>query len=263
MNTCGTNCVAWLLPWWGFRPRGIRRSSGPKRTCGVASPRWRRGPPTAHTAARNDKPIYENVDLDEAVLHFRCGDLINSNHPSFGFMKFGSFSRHLPRDVKTIGIATQPFDKDGQTRRADGGNGNKAKCRKVVYAFVDHLQADFPQARITIRNDKAETIALTFARMIMAQHVVIGITSFGVFPGIATFGTGYVRNPDYLKAPNRWLLNPHIETLVDNVQVITEPRFMAGTCRQSWPADDGERYWNGCQNYTLPESYVKQKKPVL
>jgi hypothetical protein len=126
------------------------------------------------TPKRGVPPIYANVDLDEAVLHFRCGDLINSNHPSFGFMKFGSFSRHLPRNVTSIGIATQPFDRDGQTRRADGGDGNRDRCRRVVYAFVEHLKREFPAARITIRNDSTETIALTFSRMIMAGHVCGG-----------------------------------------------------------------------------------------
>lgn len=210
------------------------------------------------TPQRDDPPLYPNVDLDEAVLHFRCGDLISSDHPSFGFMKFASFSRHLPRNVTSIGIATQPFDRDAQTRRADGGDGNKARCRRVVLLFVQHLEREFPAARITIRNDSTETIALTFARMIMARDVVIGITSFGVFPGIATFGTGYVRHPDYNRAPNRWLLKPFVEDVVDNVRLITEPRLMAGTCKYSWPVDNGTKVLEWFQNYTLPESSVKQ-----
>jgi hypothetical protein len=65
------------------------------------------------TPKRHTPPIYPNVDLDEAVGHFRCGDLISSDHPRFGFMKFVAFSRHLHSNTKSIGIATQPFDEDG------------------------------------------------------------------------------------------------------------------------------------------------------
>jgi hypothetical protein len=186
---------------------------------------------------RGALPLFPNTDLDDAVLHFRCGDLISSTHPSFGFMKFGSFSRHISPDVRSIGIATQPFEMSAQQRDAEGGAWKMERCRTVVHAFVDHLQEKFPAARVTIRNDAEETIALTFARMVMANQTVIGITSFGVFPGVATFGTSYIRKPDFRKAPNRWLLSPHIETFVDNVKLVEEPALMANQCRKMWGKD--------------------------
>ena len=190
----------------------------------------------------------------KAVLHFRCGDLISSNHPSFGFMKFGSYSRHLDQNVTSIGIVTQPFDDHGQAREYDGGESKQAKCKKVVYALVDHLQEKFPAARVAIRNDANETIALTFARMVMAKQVVIGITSFGVFPGIATFGTSYIRKPDYDKAPNRWLLRPKVEEVLDNVKLVEEPRLMAMSCRRMWK-EDGSAVLDWFRSYeTQPNS---------
>jgi len=57
---------------------------------------------------------------------------------------------------------------------------------------------------------------------------------FGVFLGIATFGQGYVRQPDYNKVPNRWLLNPHVETMLDNVHLmVDEPKLMAAQWKNS------------------------------
>ena len=170
----------------------------------------------------------------EGCLHFRCGDLIGSNHLSFGFMKFGSFSRHLPRDVRTIGIVAQHFDPSGQTRLYDG----EAKCKQVVLAFVDFLQQEFQEATISIRNDTKETITLTYAHMVMAEHVVVGTSSFGAFPAVATCRTGYIRKPDYPKAPNRWLLyTPSIEEVVDNVKMVEEPKMMAVQCQKRWGKD--------------------------
>jgi hypothetical protein len=200
----------------------------------------------------DDPPIYNNFELDDAVLHFRCGDLISSTHPSFGFMKFGSYSRHLNRNTtRSIGIVTQPFGSDAQVRNYDGGMSNKQKCQRVVYAFVEHLQHEFPIAKISIRNDANETIALTFARMIMARQVVIGISSFGVFPGIATFGEAFIRKPDYARAPNRWLLdNPAIESVAPYVKLVDEPKLMAVTCKAKWQQTNGTAVLDWFQNYT-------------
>jgi hypothetical protein len=183
---------------------------------------------------KGDAPLFPNAELDDAMLHFRCGDLAFSNHPSFGFMKFGSFSRHLSPDVRSIGIATQPFDPSGQRRQAEGGGTAIQRCQLMVEAFVEHLTGLFPKARIRVHNGLDETIALTFARMVMANQTVIPITSFGVFPGVSTFGTGYIRYPDYAKAPNRWLITSPWMEKVDNVKLVKEPVLMAQQLKNMW-----------------------------
>lgn len=178
--------------------------------------------------------LYPYTELDDAVLHFRCGDLIASNHPSFGFMKFRSFSRHIASNVQSIGIVTQPFQINGQQRPAERVQMKLDRCRLVVTEFVGHLRKYFPRARITIRNDESETIALTYARMVMANQTISAISSFSVMPTLATFGFGYIRKPDFGKAPNRFLLHPNIEELVDNVKLIEEPRLMAAEVNKMW-----------------------------
>jgi len=140
---------------------------------------------------KGEAPLFPDTELDDTLLHFRCGDLIHSNHKGFGFMKFGSFLHHVSPDVRTIGVATQPFDPKGQNRPGDAGLKMK-RCKQVTMAFIEHLQAEFPNAQIRVHNDINETIALTFARMIMANQTVVAITSFSVFPGVSTFGTGYI-----------------------------------------------------------------------
>lgn len=183
-------------------------------------------------------PEQLNDGLDDAVLHFRCGDLIFSNLSRFGFMRFHSYARHLDPNTTSIGIATQSYQAGPNVRSADINMKKKPqRCRQVIEAFVTYLQERFPQARITVRNDPNESIALSFARMVMAQQVVVGISSFGVFPAVATFGHSYIRDPDYVRAPNRWLLDPHFRQRATHVTLIQEERLTGKDCRTLWGSD--------------------------
>jgi hypothetical protein len=187
--------------------------------------------------------------IDDAVLHFRCGDLMDSKHPSFAFMKFSGYTRHISPAAKTIGILTQPFDTDTQSRKADSGQYKRDRCRTVVYSLVEYIKSRYPKAEVRIHNEAGETIALTFARMIMANQTIAGISSFGVIPAVSTFGTGYIRRPDYRKAPNMWLINPRIDELTSNIILFDEPKkIMVGEMKSLWQSK-GERgvlewFWN-------------------
>ena len=143
-----------------------------------------------------EEPHYPDVELDDVVLHFRCGDLMNTNHSAFAFMKFNDFARHISPGVRSIGIVTQPFEAKGVQQRPEDAN-QGGRCKIVVHAFIDYLQERHPLAKIHIHNHADEALPLTYA----------GISTFGVFGSIANLGTGYVRKPDFPRAPNQWLLN--------------------------------------------------------
>jgi len=194
-------------------------------------------------------PIFPNTELDDAILHFRCGDLMNSQHKRFGFLKFDAFAKHISPDAQSIGIVTQPFDTGqdgdnavGQTRSWDQGREKGQRCRIVVTDFVQYLHERFPVARITVHNNPDETIALTYARMIMANQTIAGISTFGVFPSIASFGTGYIRLPDEKSPTNNWLNNPRLDTLIgDKLELMEEPNIlMVRKVRTLWEEEDGE-----------------------
>jgi hypothetical protein len=181
--------------------------------------------------AKDEPPLIPGVVLDDVVINFRGGDLFNSRHGGYGFMKFSAFSNRIPPNTKSIGIVTQPFDNRAQQRRNDASSNTQERHRVVVMALVDFLQEKFPQARVTIHNGSTETIALAFARMIMANQAIVGITSFGVFPAISSFGTGYIRKPLY-KGPNQFLMNPPLDQLADNIVLMDDPDLlMAPTVR--------------------------------
>jgi hypothetical protein len=69
------------------------------------------------------------------------------------------------------------------------------RCRIIAMSLVDYIQERFPSSRIQIHNGPNETILVAYARMIMANQSIAGMSTFGVFPVLATFGTGYLRSP--------------------------------------------------------------------
>jgi hypothetical protein len=188
-----------------------------------------------------EPPLIADVVLDDVVLHFRGGDLFDSDHPGYCFMKFSAYSKRISPDTKSIGIVTQPIDTGGQHRSGDASSEKRQRHRIVAMALADFLKEKFPQARVTIHNGRNETIALAYARMVMANQTMVGISSFGVFPAIACFGTGYIRKPDFKKVSNRFLINPPIDQLADNVILMKEPnRLMARTVRRMFTRPTGQ-----------------------
>lgn len=204
-----------------------------------------------------EAPLYSNVSLDDAILHFRCGDLMDSNHPRFGFLRFDAFAKRIPQTAKSIGIVTQPFlASSGTVRALDSSATKRQRCQVVVTELVSYLQSRFPKARVQLHNSPDETIALTYARMVMAQATIAGISTFGVFASIASFGTGYIRRPDDLSATNAWLVHPKAlddiirdETLSDNggenvgtpqLALMDEPNIlMVRKVRKIWLEENG------------------------
>ena len=203
---------------------------------------------------KDDIPsFHENeYDLDDAVLHFRCGDLMDSDHPHFAFMKFSGYVRHISPEASSIGILTQPFDEGTQARAIDTDNFKGHRCRTVVYSLVKYIEERHPNARVSIRNDVEETIALTFARMTMANQTINGISTFSIMPTIATFGTGYIRKPEGMQ--NQWLMNPRIDLYTSNVVLFDEPNvILVGNMKKLWETE-GEVgvlnwFWNDSSVY--------------
>jgi hypothetical protein len=174
----------------------------------------------------DNAPLFPSVEVDDAVIHFRCGDLMISDNPFFGFVKFETFMQHISSDARSIGIITQPFATQqggvGQSRWVDQLDVAQDRCRPVVTALVADIQARHPQSRVSVHNGPNETIALAYARLIMANQTIAGISTFGVFPAVSTFGTGYLSRPKGGNFPNYWMFNPHIDELVDNVRISTD-----------------------------------------
>jgi len=130
------------------------------------------------------EPLIPDIQLDDVVLHFRCGNVLGgANRNDFGMIRFNEYKKWIPNGTESIGILTQLFEKE-RNRRKDSGKTND--CRKVVYALVEYLQEFDPKANITIHNGKHETLPLAYARLVMAHYVITSLSSFGIFPIIGT-----------------------------------------------------------------------------
>ncbi|KAL3938196.1 MAG: hypothetical protein SGBAC_006837 [Bacillariaceae sp.] len=138
---------------------------------------------------RDQEPLIPNIELDDVVIHFRCGDVMGgARRGDFGMIKFSEYERWIVPDVNSIGVLTQPFD-PSRNRRLDIGRIHY--CRNATLALVETLQKTYPDARITIHNGPNETLPLAFARLVSANQSFTTLSSFGIFPTIGTFGQGY------------------------------------------------------------------------
>jgi hypothetical protein len=142
-------------------------------------------------------------------------------HKKYGFLKFSAFSKIISPEARTIGIITQPFE--GQSRRVDNKPQGTERCKIVVHALMEYLQDKFPNARISLRNDPSENIALSYARMIMANQTIAGVSSFPLIPTMATFGYGYIRKPTGIF---EWLTTPPVDQMADNIFLMDEPELL-------------------------------------
>lgn len=188
-------------------------------------------------APDKDSPhAYPDAEIDDAALHFRNRDKMDLDDTRFGFMKFGSYSKYISPNVRSIGIITQPFYDKGQQRNMDMSANRYEKCKKVVFEFVEHLREVFPdpKIRITIRNNEDETVTLAYACMILANQTIIGTTSFGALAGLTTFGTIYIVKTTHRQWPNTWLMSPVATQLASNIQLIDELVMLAKTCQDNW-----------------------------
>jgi hypothetical protein len=170
--------------------------------------------------------------LDDVAIHFRCGDVLGGQlRNDSGMIPFREYTKWIwASNTTSIGIVTQPFQKD-RNRKIDGQRAEA--CRIVVEKLVEYLQGFYPKARISIRNDPdTEPLPVAYARLILAKQAFTSLSSFGIFPLIASHGHGYFQQgnagvnpwanfvPDYL--PNVHAMHAPVMGTHDIYKVITQ-----------------------------------------
>jgi hypothetical protein len=171
----------------------------------------------------NVPPLIPDVVLDEVALHFRCGDVLGGvDRNDFGMIRFSEYKKWIPRNTTSIGILTQPFEKD-RNRWLDWGTSDN--CRLVDTALVDYLQTYVaPDATISIHNGVNETLPLTHARLFMANYSITSLSTFGIFPVGGTFGHGYFQHGNEGVNP----FATYIPSYLDNVHEMTADWMTTG-----------------------------------
>ena len=190
-------------------------------------------------------PLFDGIVLDDVVIHYRCGDILLPGAPGpFYFPKYDSYTKLISPEAKSVGIITQPFstaDTSAQFRKRDQIDESGARCRVLVEGLVDYIYEHCPNIAaaakakatggdgdeqhggVTIHNGPNETVALAYARMIMAnQSLLLFPSTFTSMPALSGFGTAYVTKPTKdVKGSfaNAWLRNPMIENIYPNQPV--------------------------------------------
>lgn len=195
----------------------------------------------AELALDQKPPSHPNVQVDDVAIHFRCGDVFGGSMRSdFGVIKYSEYTKWIRNNTRSIGILTQPFEKD-LNRRIDSGKVDS--CKKAVMLLVEYLAQAYPSSAITIHNGPNETLPLAYARLAMAKQAFTSLSSFGIFPVVGSFGDGYFQrgnrgvNPFATKMPS-YLSNLH---QLDAPVITTGQIRRAGlTDTLAWLVSEGE-----------------------
>jgi hypothetical protein len=213
---------------------------------------------------RHDNPplssLFQEEPLDDVAIHFRCGDLMGTDHGQYEFLKFSGYTRHISPEARTIGIVTQSFappsiqsqNNSGrqqistlQIRSKDFTDVVRDRCFIVVSALVDYIKQRHPDSLVSIRNGPRETIPSSYVRLIMANQTIAGLSStFGVFPTIATFGTGYLSSPERNQTAVRtsWMVEEFANQRVANILLVEgNPHAKVSTILRMWETQGADR----------------------
>jgi hypothetical protein len=243
----GNAPVGWMIPFirYDLRRMAVALVGLPTEDLAHPAHRWSEERETALQSSylarpliSSSTPLLSNITLDDVAIHFRCGDIMGANNVIFRFLKFKEYSSRIHPSVESIGIVTQPFgmskNQNGQVRFRDQNDAvGVSICRSVVHRFVDYLQERFPKARVSIHNGPKETVALAYARLIMAKKQAFAFpdSSFSIFPVLASFGTGHqllpVAPPYSPVMTNEWIHQIQSELL----QIDSKTNYRDGRLR--------------------------------
>ena len=188
-----------------------------------------------------DQPIVPEVELDDAVIHLRGGDLLAYGYHKYSYYRFRDFTSVIAPNVTSIGIVTAPYkSKTIKQRKPDTGEKHSQRTEVLATTLQNYLQERFPKARVSIRNE--DSMAVSYARMIMAQQCIMSILStFSIFPTLTTFGEGYMVPPlEKLgrRASFNFLLFPRVDEMYEHVSFIKGERKVATSVAKEWDENE-------------------------
>ena len=156
-------------------------------------------------------------DLDEVVIHLRIGDIGRLNTSLYGLVPFHNYKSLIPKKAKTIGIVTAPYRQNRPGRSFSYGDAELNEA--VTVSARDYIQNQFPDARVSIRNDDVnETMAMTYVRMVAANWSFCGSSTFCLYPSLATAGESYILQTPLFGGSPGWL--DKVAESFDNVHYI-------------------------------------------
>jgi hypothetical protein len=100
---------------------------------------------------------------------------------------FHVYTRLIPSDTKTIGLANAPFEQ----KKLGWGAGHSDLNEAIRTADQDYIQRTVSNATISVRNYDQEGMHEVYARVVASKHLTCAVSTFCVFPAIGTRGESY------------------------------------------------------------------------
>ena len=170
--------------------------------------------------------------FDDAVIHFRCGDVISPlpqkrNQINYGLARFEVYTDPILKDVasatsipniRSIGIVTAPFHHPSEIREEDGPYAGD--CKIIVQEFKNYIRKRLPSSiSVKIRNDPKESIPMIYSRMVLAKITVCIRSTFCIFPAIASLGTSHI-----MEGGVAYFVTKEMTTVYPDIQIISSPK---------------------------------------
>jgi hypothetical protein len=115
-----------------------------------------------------EDPDSQHLMFDDIAIHMRIGDTGKISSGRYGLIPFRTYQKYIPSGFNgSIGIVTAPF-RQSRGRRPNDPALNEA----VVMGAKEYLQAVFPNATISIRNNPQETHDVVFARLLSSKTML-------------------------------------------------------------------------------------------
>jgi hypothetical protein len=172
--------------------------------------------PHAHlqlpSAIGTDRNVIKTDLTEDAVLHVRCGDVLEKGHDGYNFYKFIWYKQLIEqyksknKHVKSIGLITQPLFHTHHNRLKDASAIRRQRCNTLVVALKQYLSSLDGIDSVNIHNDAS--LVTTYKRLIQAPLLIGGSSSFIALPAIARANKiTYLVCPDYTtsSSPNQWM----------------------------------------------------------
>ena len=120
--------------------------------------------------------------IPDVAVHYRCGDNFG---PPYGFVTFPAIKDRIPPDARTIYVLSER-----RGRKTEAKPQLAAKCDAVIEALHRFLVGKFPSAAVVTKRG-SDDMYVDLARLTFANVTVCSISTFCLWPAVASNGTAY------------------------------------------------------------------------
>ena len=145
--------------------------------------------------------------IPDAAVHYRCGDNFVGD---YGFLPFRAIKDKIPLSSETIYVLAEM-----RNRKTVERPHLASKCDAILYSLWKYLCHHFPKAIVVVK--RGDDIYVDMARLTFAKTTVCSVSTFCLWPAIASNGTAYFPKTDLiLKGTTsvplgfRWISSPPV-----------------------------------------------------